>query len=184
MYKRIFIVVLILSASIYSKAQDLWFTRNGSISFYAGTPLEDIDANNNDVASLINIKTGEVAFTVLIKSFHFKRALMEEHFNENYMESTKYPKSTFTGKITDPSFVNFGKDGSYLVSVEGDLTIHGQTRKVSTPANITVSGGKISATSTFKVMMADYKISIPGVVADKISKEAKIEVKCYYEKKN
>lgn len=177
-------MVSLFLITVYTNAQDLWITRNGSISFHAGTALEDIDANNNDVASLMNIKTGEIAFTVLIKSFHFRRALMEEHFNENYMESTKFPKSTFTGKITDPSGVNFGKDGSYLVSVEGDLTIHGETRKVSAPANITVSGGKISATSTFKVMMADYKISIPGVVADKISKEAKVEVKCNYEKKN
>jgi polyisoprenoid-binding protein YceI len=184
MYKRILVIVSLFLTTVYTNAQDLWITRNGSISFHAGTPLEDIDANNNDVASLMNIKTGEIAFTVLIKSFHFRRALMEEHFNENYLESTKFPKSTFSGKITDPTSVNFAKDGTYQVNVEGDLSIHGETRKISAPATFTISGGKISASSTFKVLMTDYKIAIPGVVADKISKEAKIEVKCNYEKKN
>lgn len=184
MCKRILVTVSLLLTIGYTDAQDLWFTRNGNISFHAGTALEDIDPVNNDVSSLINIKTGEIAFTVLIKSFHFRRALMEEHFNENYMESTKFPKATFSGKITEPSSVNFAKDGTYTVKVEGDLSIHGVTRKISAPASITVSGEKISANSAFRVLMADYNISIPGVVADKISKEANIEVKCNYEKKN
>jgi YceI-like domain len=165
-------------------AQDIWFTRTGNISFHAGTSIEDIDGVNNEVASLINTKTGDLAFTVLVKSFHFSRSLMEEHFNENYMESTKFPKSTFSGKITEPGKVNYSKDGNYPVTIEGDLTIHGVTKKISTSATVSVSGAKISASSGFKMLISDYKIDIPGIVADKISKDAMIEVKCNYEKKN
>jgi len=184
MYKRFFILAFLLIGFSQLNAQDIWFTRNGNISFHAGTSMEDIDGTNNDVASLINIKTGDIAFTVLVKSFHFTRSLMEEHFNENYMESTKFPKSTFSGKITDPGKVNFTKDGNYAVTIEGDLFIHGVTKKITAPATIKISGGKISADSKFKILMSDYNVAIPGVVADKISREAMIEVKCNYEKKN
>jgi polyisoprenoid-binding protein YceI len=184
MYKRIIALAVLLTGISQVKAQDIWFTRTGNISFHAGTSVEDIDGVNNEVASLINVSTGDIAFTVLVKSFHFTRSLMEEHFNENYLESTKFPKSTFSGKITDPGKVNFAKDGNYPATVEGDLTIHGVTRKISAPATIKVAGGKISANAAFKILMADYNVAIPGVVADKISKEAAIEVKCNYEKKN
>jgi hypothetical protein len=184
MGKRIFVGVMMMVAFLQIHAQDIWYTRNGNISFHAGTSLEDIDGVNNDVASMINTKTGEIAFTVLIKSFHFKRALMEEHFNENYMESTTIPKATFTGIIADAAQVNFSKEGNYPVTVEGQLTIHGVSRKVSAPGTITISGGKLSTMAGFTVLLSDYKISVPGVVADKISKEAKVEVKCNYEKKN
>jgi polyisoprenoid-binding protein YceI len=109
---------------------------------------------------------------------------MEDHFNENYMESNKFPKSTFTGKITDLSKVNFTKDGAYPVTVEGDLMIHGFTKKVTVPGTITITGGKISAAASFKVLISDYNIPIPGVVSEKIAKEAAIELKCNYEKKN
>jgi hypothetical protein len=184
MCKRILVSVLMVIAALHIHAQDIWYTRNGNISFHAGTSLEDIYGANNDVASMLNAKTGEIAFTVLIKSFHFKRALMEEHFNENYMESTTFPKSTFAGTIADAGQVNFTKDGNYPVTVEGQLTIHGVSKKISAPGTITVSGGKLSAMAGFTILISDYKISIPGVVADKISKESKIEVKCNYEKKN
>ncbi len=184
MYKRFFILFFLSAGLTHVNAQDIWFTRNGNISFHAGTSLEDVDGTNNDVASLINVKTGDIAFTVLMKSFHFTRALMEEHFNEDYLESTKFPKSTFSGTISDPGKVNFTKDGAYPVTVEGDLTIHGVTKKINAPATIKIAGSKISAGSIFKILMSDYKVEIPGVVAEKISKEVTIEVKCNYEKKN
>ena len=118
MLKQCFILAFLLIGISRLNAQDLWFTRTGNISFHAGTSLEDIDGINNEVASLLNVKTGDIAFTVLVKSFHFTRSLMEEHFNENYMESTKFPKSTFTGRISDPGKVNFSKDGTYPVNIE------------------------------------------------------------------
>jgi hypothetical protein len=184
MYNR-FLFILVLAFTVTGlKAQDIWITRSGTITFHAGTSVEDIDGTSNEAASLFNVKTGDLAFQVPVKSFHFKRSLMEDHFNENYMESNKFPKSSFSGKITDITKINFSKDGDYPVTVEGDLMIHGFTKKTTVPGTITITGNKINATAAFKVLIADYNIPIPGVVADKIAKEATIEVKCSYEKKN
>jgi polyisoprenoid-binding protein YceI len=179
--KKLLLVLLMLGGALWSSGQDIYFTRTGRIDFHAGTSLEDIDAVNNEVASLLNIKTGELVFTVLIKSFHFKRALMEEHFNENYMESTQYPKASYKGKILQPAVVKPGSNGTYNVVTEGELTVHGVTRKVTAPAKIIVSNGKMTGQATFKILLSDYNIKIPGVVAEKISKEAEIIVSCVYE---
>ena len=108
---------------------------------------------------------------------------MEEHFNENYMESSKYPKATFKGKINDLSKVNFTTDGTYTVEVTGDLTMHGITNKTTTTGTITVSSGVITATSMFKVKLSDYKISIPKIVKDNIAEVVDVKVSCVYDKK-
>jgi len=172
---------LILMLAISAHAQDIQMTRTGRITFHAGTSLEDIDASNNEVACALNTKTGELVFNVLVKSFHFRRALMETHFNENYMQSDKYPKAQFTGKLTNLGDLNLSKDGTYNVNAEGDLTIHGISKKLTFPATLTVKGGKLSATSKFKLRVEDFNITIPGVVADKISKDVEVNVDCIYE---
>jgi len=104
-----------------SHAQDKWYTRNGTISLFSETPAENIDANNNEVFSMLDEQKNELAFQVLITGFKFKKALMQEHFNENYMESSKFPKANFQGKIVDPSKVDFDKDGSYNVDIAGNV---------------------------------------------------------------
>ena len=101
---------------------------------------------------------------------------MQEHFNENYMESDTYPKATFKGQIENAASINWGKDGSYPVQVSGDLTIHGVTQKLSTAATIKITNGLPSATADFTVAVADYDIEIPAVVADNIAKEVTIQV--------
>lgn len=174
-----FLFALVLLV-IQSQAQELYFTRNGKISFFSKTPLENIDAVNNEVFSLINTKKGEIAFAVLVKSFKFERALMEEHFNENYMESGKYPKSNFSGAITNLSSIKFSKDGSYPVEVEGNLTMHGIEKKIKGSGTFVISAGKILATSTFTIALSDFNIQIPTLVADKISKTVDINVECNY----
>lgn len=133
--------------------------------------------------SVLNTANGELKFSVLIKNFHFKKALMEEHFNENYIESDKFPKSTFKGTITDVSKINFSKDGTYPVTVNGDLTMHGVTKKVNTAGNINISAGKITSTAVFKIALADYNISIPRVVEANISKTIEITINCLYDQK-
>ena len=137
-------------------------TKNGYIGFYSHTPMEDIKADNNQVVGALDISTGEMVFQALIKSFHFDRALMEEHFNENYMESDKIPKSVFKGKITNLSSVDFTKNGTYEVTVEGDLTIHDVTNKISTKGTIEVVSGGINANSKFNIVPEDYKITYSG----------------------
>jgi YceI-like domain len=181
--KKLVLIHFLMVISSFNFAQTMYITRSGQISFFSKTPMESIDAVNNEVTSLLNIETGEIVFAVLIKSFHFERALMEEHFNENYMESDKIPKSTFQGKIANLSNVNFKKDGIYPVTVEGDLIIHGVKQHVTIIGNVKIEKGKISTTSTFVIKLADYKIEIPSLVADKIDKTLEIKVSCNYEPK-
>lgn len=174
-----FFIALISNTCLAQK----YFTKNGNISFFSATSVENIKADNNQVMSVLNPSTGELQFSVLVKNFHFKKTLMEEHFNENYMESDKFPKSTFKGTITDISKVNFTKDGNYPVTVSGDLSMHGITKKVSSDGKISISGGKITGTSVFTVALADYNISIPKVVENNISKTIEITVNCLYDQK-
>lgn len=177
--KYLVLSFLFLGLFLTANAQK-YMTKNGYIGFYSHTPVEDIKGDNNQVASVIDTSTGDIVFQVLIKSFHFDKALMEEHFNENYMESEKFPKSTFTGKITNLSSVNFSKNGVYNVTVEGDLTIHGVTNKVSNKGTIEVVSGGINANSKFNIVPEDYKIEIPGVVRNNIAKTLEVTVTMKY----
>ena len=177
--KRLFLFLFFLNIVLAANAQK-YMTKNGYIGFNSHTAMEDIKADNNQVAGILDIATGDIVFQVLIKSFHFDRALMEEHFNENYMESDKYPKSIFKGKVTNLSSVNFSKNGTYEVTVDGDLTIHNVTNKVSIKGTIEVITGGINASSKFNVVPEDYKIEIPGVVREKIDKNLAVTISMKY----
>jgi polyisoprenoid-binding protein YceI len=177
--KRLSIILLLLSLFLVAEAQK-YMTKNGYIGFFSGTPIEDIKADNNQVASVIDISTGEIVFQVLIKSFKFEKALMEEHFNENYLESDKFPRSTFRGKITNLSTVDFTRPGLYDVKVEGELNMHDVTNKISVNGTIEVTSGGINANSKFNIAPEDYKIKIPSVVRNNIAKIIEITVTIKY----
>ena len=159
------------------------YTKNGSISFFSKTSMENIDAKNNQVMSVLNTQTGDLQFSVLVKAFHFKKALMEEHFNENYMESNKFPKATFKGSLNDVSKIDFSKDGSHKVTVSGDMTIHGVTNKVTAPGLVSIKNGVPSASSKFNIKLKDYGVVIPKVVKDNISETIDITVTSAYDQK-
>jgi hypothetical protein len=163
-----------------SSAQ-LLMTKNGVISFHSHTVLEDIDAVNDNVMAAIDGTKKSIAFTLHMKQFVFPRKLMQTHFNENYVESDKFPKATFSGSYTED--VPFNRNGTYNVNVRGKLTIHGVTREVTIPATITVNGTNISGTSTFKCNPTDYNISIPFIVRNKIEKENTVKVKVQWTQK-
>lgn len=182
--KRLITFVLFSTVSIHGFSQSLFMTRNGQVSFFSKTPMENIEGTNNEVTSMIDTSKGDIVFAVLVKSFRFEKALMEEHFNENYLESTKFPKATFQGKFTNTQSINFTKDGTYTALVEGDLTMHGVKQHQTATGTITVTNGKISAVSTFTIKLADYKIERPSLVADKISETIEIRVNCQYEPKS
>lgn len=175
MKKTILAVLLLCSASVTFGQK--YITRTGKISFFSATPLENIEAFNNEVAGAMDAKTGDIIFQVPIKSFKFEKALMQEHFNENYMESSQYPKAEFKGKA-DLSGVNFSKDGSYNVKANGSLTIHGVTQNVSIPGTITVKGNTATINSKFSARPPDYKITIPKLVEGKIAKVIEVTVNC------
>ena len=162
-------------------SQEKYLAKNGHIWFYGQTPLEEIEAHNYEAASVITPSTGDIVFQLLIKSFKFKRALMEEHFNENYIESSKYPKSDFKGKITNLKDVDFTRNGTYKATVEGNLTIHNKTNKIKQTGTIEVKDGKIFVKTKFSVVPQDYDIEIPNAVRDKIAKSMDVNVDMAYE---
>jgi polyisoprenoid-binding protein YceI len=162
-----------------TQAQKL-ISKNGHIRFYSHTPMEDIEGHNKQVVSILDPATGDLAFSLLVKSFEFKVALMQEHFNENYMESDKYPKSSFKGKINNNASINYQKDGTYQADVTGELTMHNVARSVSTRATVDVKGGIVTGKAEFVIKPSDYGISIPAVVENKIAREVQVTVDVTY----
>jgi len=176
---KILILVSMLAMCQISGAQKL-VSKNGHIWFFSHTAMEDIEAHNRQVVSILDLATGDLQFNLLVKSFEFKVALMQEHFNENYMESAKYPKASFKGKITGIEKADLKKDGTYPVEATGDLTIHNTTRKVTSKGTLEVKDGHITAKAKFTVAPKDYQIPIPSVVENKIAKEVEINVDVPY----
>ncbi len=181
---RIIIFLMLLIPAFTSTQAQKYFTRDGNISFFSDAPLEKIEAHNSKATSVLDVATGKMEFAVLIKAFQFEKALMQEHFNENYLESDKYPKSTFKGEITNIKSVDFSKDGEYEVNVKGELTIHGETKAIEAPGKIIVKNGNVTANSSFEVAVADFNISVPAVVRDNIAKIVRIDVSVNYEELN
>jgi hypothetical protein len=179
-YKQLLIAVFIF-ASLSGTAQDKYFTKTGKIEFISKAPLEDIEAKNKTVAAILDIKTGALQFSVLMRSFEFEKALMQEHFNDNYVESDKFPKAEFKGTVVNNSAINYTKDGNYPAKVKGLLSIHGVTKEVVANGTIKVYGGKIDAAAVFNILLSDYKIKIPAGVKNKLSNNVSISVDCRME---
>jgi hypothetical protein len=167
------IIIFLLVNNAYGQKL---FTKSAKISFFSKTPMENISAVNSKAVSVWDLSSGQIEFSVLIKGFEFERALMQEHFNENYMESDSYPKATFKGVVENSAVLTFTKDNTYKVKVNGSLTMHGVTKPLSIPATVVVKGGTVSASAVFTVAAEDYKIKIPSIVAEKISKQITVNI--------
>ncbi len=159
-----------------TSAQTKLFTKTGSISFFSKTNVENISARNNKVLAVWELASGKIEFSVLMKGFEFEKALMQEHFNENYVESDKYPKATLKAVVENSSAILPTTDKTYSVKVNGTLTMHGVTKPISTTATIKVKDGVVSATAALPVLLSDYNIKIPAVVADNINKKIDISI--------
>lgn len=172
---------LAVTLLLYSAAgaQDVHSCRNASLRFFSSAPLEDIEAKTSQGVSAINTKTMAVYFKVPINTFQFKKQLMQEHFNENYLESDQYPHAEFKGKILEA--VDFTKDGSYPVTVEGNLNIHGVNKTYREKGTLTIKGGKINAGAKFNVRVADHKIKIPTLVIKNIAEVVEVSVSADYQ---
>ena len=173
-------VATAISAAAYS--QDKYFTKTGKIFFKCTkSPLEDIEATNKSATCVLDTKSGVMQFAVMMKGFEFERALMQEHFNENYVESHKFPKADFKGQIVNAGDIDFSKDGTYTAKVKGELQIRGVKKNVETTGTVVVKGGKVVTNAAFIILLSDYNISIPSVVSDKISNTVSITVDCSLE---
>ena len=160
-------------------AQVIYTTESSEISFFSSTPVEDIEAVNTTSTSLLNIAKNEIVFRVPIAGFQFEKPLMQEHFNENYMDTEKYPYATFKGKLSDT--LDLGKDTVYNISATGIMNIHGVDRAETYSGVVETKGGKATLKSEFKVVLKDYKIKVPKVVFANIAEE--IDVKVYFQYK-
>lgn len=176
--KKIAIItaVLILVLLTISAFSQRYITKNGNITFYSETPMETIEAHNNQVNSALDISTGDFVFKVLMKSFEFEKALMQEHFNENYVESDKFPNAMFQGKVTNLQDIDLATDGEHNVVVEGDMTMHGVTKTIQATGTFQVSKSTIAGKSVFIIKPEDYKIKIPKTVVQNIAEEIEITV--------
>lgn len=174
--KKITLIIFVLTTIFLTSNAQQFITKSGNITFYSDGPLEKIEARNNQVNSALNIKTGDFVLKVLMKSFVFEKALMQEHFNENYVESDKFPVAIFKGKVTNITGAEFLEQGKYNATIEGELTIHGIKKQVEATGIFEVTKNSIDGESKFHINLADYDISIPGVVTGKIAEEIEISI--------
>lgn len=171
--KEIIISALFLLAGNVVFSQKM-ITRTGEVKFEASMPaFEEVAATTKTTSCILEKSTGDFVALTLIKSFKFKSPLMEEHFNENYMESSQFPKATFKGKVLNFDAKKLSPSKTSY-DLEGDLTIHGVTKKIKTKINLTLNGAKILASSAISVKPQDYKIEIPSLVKGKIAENVKV----------
>lgn len=175
------LVLLLMIAMISSVSAQKYLTKNGHIRFYSEAPLENIEADNRQVTSIYDAETGEFAFSLLMKGFHFEKALMEEHFNEKYVHSDKFPKSMFKGQVADFNSVDIASGLPQEVTVYGTLTLHGVEKELSASGVLHLTEGKLHARSVFPLTLSDFDITIPGVVKDNIAKTVEVTVEMVYD---
>jgi len=174
--------VILMSFTTLVKKQ-IWYTKTAKITFFSTTPVEDIKAVNKAVVLAFDQDAGDISAKVTIKSFIFKKKLMQEHFNEKYLESDQFPYANYKGKILEINKIDFSKDGTYKVKTKGKLTIHGVTQDVTTSGTIKVEGTKATINTQFDVLLKDYNIKKPSVVAMKIADKIQVTINSVCNKK-
>jgi hypothetical protein len=171
-------MILLAWLTVNQAGQDIYTCKTANVNIYSSAPIEDIEATASNGVSVFNAGTGELDFSVPIRGFHFPKALMQEHFNENYMESDKYPQATFKGKIQEHP--DLSKDGTYPVTATGDFQVHGVTQTRTITGNLKVSNNVVTMTSEFMVKCADHHIEIPQIVFHHIAESIRIRVSATY----
>lgn len=170
------ITVVICSLHYQALIAQKYISRKSMVSFFSEAPLENIKADNSSASSVLDLETGEIVFSVPIRGFKFPKSLMQKHFNENYMESEIYPKSTFKGIISGYNV----KDGHYDASAAGELAIHGVTRKVQVTGEMNVNQNELTLSATFPVALEDYDIKIPTILFSNIAENIDVTIEFIY----
>ncbi|WP_293896369.1 YceI family protein [Flavobacterium sp.] len=169
------LVSLLIVISLSSFAQTKMITKTGKLTFEASVPaFEEVKAKNESATVVLNPSTGEIASLALVKGFRFKVALMEEHFNENYMESDSYPKATFKGKIENFDVTKLTATAKDY-TIKGKMEMHGKSKDITIPASIKKTSDGIEIDSNFTLNTEDYGIDIPSVVSKKVSKKVAVK---------
>ena len=163
-------------------AKDIYYTRSGVVSFFSSTPIEDIKADNEQATCVLDMETGNVSFRIPIRGFIFKNSLMQEHFNENYLESDKFPYASFKGQLVDWNDINLSKDYQ-SIEIKGMMKIHGISKKITEIGKIALRDNRVIGNSIFKIIVADYGIEIPKLVRENIAKVMEININLNLKKK-
>jgi polyisoprenoid-binding protein YceI len=179
--KKTTIILILLLTHQALRAQNILISKSSTISFFSSTVVEDIEAKSSAGSSVLDINSRNVIFKVRNTSFQFEKKLMQEHFNENYIESDKYPFSTFKGNIIDN--IDLAKDGTYQVTIKGTLDIHGVTKPYQTKATLIVDKGLINAKTVFKVKIEDHQIKVPSLVFKNIAEYVEVRISALYQPK-
>ncbi len=183
MKTRTMLAGLLILSALAAHSQK-YITKTGYIRFFSDAPLEKIEAHNRQVSSALDLANGGFVFNVLMKSFTFEKALMQEHFNENYVESDKFPNARFSGKVTNIKDIDPSRDGVYEAQVEGKLTLHGITKDVKVKGSFEAKKGRLTGKAVFPLTVSDYDIKIPGAVVRNIAKTVEITVEVSLDKAN
>lgn len=170
------LVLILLLVPTIANAQKLSLEKS-KVSFFSKAAVEDIKAENAKATSIFNTATGEVVFTIPISDFKFEKSLMEKHFNEKYMESEKFPRSTFAGKLLG---YDAAERGEQKVTAKGKLTIHGVTKEIEVPGTVEWSADKVVAKAIFSVKLEDYKIKIPKLLWQNIAEVVEVTLEFNY----
>ena len=176
----LFIIPFLSFTSLSAQGNKIFSVRSGKITFRSEAPFETIRASSDDIKGLLEIKKKLFAFKVRMESFDgFNSSLQKEHFNENYIESSRFPEAMFNGKIIEDA--DLTKDGSYTIRAKGNFIVHGVSQERIIKSEVTVKNGKITLQSAFSVLLEDHNIPIPKVVKDKLSGEISVQVSCMLE---
>jgi hypothetical protein len=173
-----FLQILLATLSVSFCHAQVLKSHTATVSFYSKAPIENIEASNSSAQSILNTDQQTIAFIIPIRGFRFKKPLMQEHFNEKYLQSDKYPKATYSGKINGA--VTFNADGKYEVTSTGKMTIHGVEKEVTHPGTIIVNKDEVHLESTFKIAVKDYNIEIPRLMFRNIADTVLVTVKVFY----
>lgn len=171
LFSALMVTIVNLQAQVYQ-------TTTGNISFVNTAVTGSFDAQNNQVVAAVSADNGTVQFRVPINSFQFQKQLMQQHFQENYMESDSFPNASFAGSLVDPSVVNYKTPGTYSVKVKGNMTMHGVTKAIEVPGQIVVLATGVTLKSSFNILCSDYGIKIPTNNASSVSNSVAVTIKC------
>lgn len=171
------LMIIFFLSAFFSLSAQRYVSENGLISFFSQAPVENIKADNSKVTSLFSAENGTIAFSVPIKEFQFEKKLMQEHFNDKYMESDRFPRSTFAGKVTGYSM---SASGLQSVRAKGKITIHGIVKEIDIPGTFEMKNGNVLIKTKFKVLNKDYGIVIPQLLWKNVSEEIEITIDMTY----
>ncbi|MBL7926405.1 MAG: YceI family protein [Bacteroidia bacterium] len=173
-----FLFAMLLLSQVTLAQNKIFICKDGTSTFFSETPIENIEATSKTLSGIINTTNNEVSFLVAMKSYKFEKPLMQEHFNEKYIESDKYPNATFKGKINET--IDYTKDGTYNVTATGVLTIHGVDKNRIEKGTLTINGEQISLNTKFDVNLVDHNIEVPKIVVAQIAKTIKVTNTCIF----